>query len=109
MLDPSRYDPDYYESIKDDYPVLYISELAFDGKHYIHTQYDNGRKIVQTYAYLVLSYKPADVKNPLDPEGGTPVYMLSDDPDGSYYDWMRAITSSSVISNFKRSWPIYSE
>ncbi len=109
LLDPSHYDPDYYESIKDDYPVLYISELTFDGKHYIHTQYDNGKKIVQTYAYLVPSYKPANPSRPNDTEGSTLVYMLSDDPNGSFNDWMRAIASSSVINNFKRSWPIYSE
>ncbi|MBQ8496156.1 MAG: hypothetical protein IJ489_01710 [Clostridia bacterium] len=109
LLAPSHYDPDYYESIKDDYPVLYISELTFDGKHYIHTQYDNGKKIVQTYAYLVPSYKPADAKKPNDSERSTLVYMLSDDPNGSFNDWMRAITSSSIVSNFKRTFPIYSE
>ena len=32
--DPSRYDPEYYESIKDDYPCLFIQDLSFDGEQY---------------------------------------------------------------------------
>lgn len=109
LLDPSHYDPNYYEEIKDDYPKLFISELTFDGEKYHHIQYENGKKIVATYAYLVRSYKPADPRKPNDTEGSTLVYMLSDAPDASFNDWIRATASSSVFGDFKRCWPIYSE
>ena len=26
--DPSRYDPDYYESVKDDYPMMFLKDLS---------------------------------------------------------------------------------
>ncbi|MBQ7309732.1 MAG: hypothetical protein IJW87_06085 [Clostridia bacterium] len=109
LLDPSNYDPSYYEEIKGDYPKLFISALTFDGEKYQHIQYENGEKIVATYAYLVQSYKPANPRRPHDTEGSTLVYMLSDAPDGSYYDWLVATTSSSVLIDRKRCWPIYTE
>ena len=50
--DPSRYDPDYYESIKDDYPLLYLSDLSFDGKTYTVSGLEDGERWTYTYSYL---------------------------------------------------------
>lgn len=50
--DPSRYDPDYYESIKDDYPLLYLSDLSFDGKAYTVSGLEDGERWTYTYSYL---------------------------------------------------------
>lgn len=50
--DPSRYDPDYYESIKDDYPLLYVSNLSFDGKAYTVSGLEDGERWTQTYSHL---------------------------------------------------------
>lgn len=50
--DPSRYDPDYYESIKDDYPLLYVSDLTFDGKVYTVSGLEDGERWTQTYSHL---------------------------------------------------------
>jgi hypothetical protein len=30
--DPSQYSKEYYAEIRDDYPVLYIMELSYDGE-----------------------------------------------------------------------------
>lgn len=50
--DPSRYDPEYYESIKDDYPMLYVSDLSFDGKTYTVSGLESGERWEQSYSYL---------------------------------------------------------
>ena len=51
--DPSRYDPDYYESIKEDYPILFIQDLLFDGKEYSIRWYEDGEEIIETYSVLM--------------------------------------------------------
>lgn len=50
--DPSRYDPEYYESIKDEYPLLYVSDLAFDGKAYTVSGLEDGERWTYTYSHL---------------------------------------------------------
>lgn len=53
--DKSHYSEEYYEEIKDDYPVLYVKELIFDGSQYeIHLFDDNGEIIVRRgYEYMI--------------------------------------------------------
>lgn len=51
--DPSRYDPDYYESVKDDYPLLYILDLSFDGESYTLRHFEDGEEIIRNYVYLM--------------------------------------------------------
>lgn len=51
--DPSRYAPEYYESVKDDYPLLFILDLAFDGASYTLTGIENGERWTKPYACLV--------------------------------------------------------
>lgn len=50
--DPSRYDPEYYESIKDDYPLLYVSDLTFEGKAYTVSSLEDGVRHERTFSYL---------------------------------------------------------
>lgn len=50
--DPSRYDPEYYESIKDDYPLLYVSDLTFDGKAYTVSSLEDGERLKRTFSCL---------------------------------------------------------
>ncbi|MDE6747900.1 MAG: hypothetical protein K2K21_02375 [Lachnospiraceae bacterium] len=52
-LDPSKCDPEYYKSAKDDYPVLFIRDLIFDGTSYTIRGYDEGHENVKTYKYLM--------------------------------------------------------
>jgi hypothetical protein len=50
--DPSRYSPEYYEEIKDDYPVLFIMDLSFDGTAYSLYSIENGIEYSQRFNYL---------------------------------------------------------
>lgn len=51
--DSSRYDPEYYESVKDDYPCLYIQDLSYDGEHYTICWYENDEEIIKNYSYIM--------------------------------------------------------
>lgn len=51
--DPSHYSEEYYEEIKDDYPILYINDLSFNGKKYIIESIEEGQLISKEYKYLV--------------------------------------------------------
>ncbi|MDO0826045.1 hypothetical protein [Desulfosporosinus nitroreducens] len=51
--EPSQYSEEYYEEIRDEYPVLYIKDLSFDGKKYIIEGVEDGKLISKEYKYLV--------------------------------------------------------
>lgn len=51
--DPLQYSKEYYEEIKDDYPVLYIHDLSFDGKKYMIESIEDGQLFSKDYTYLV--------------------------------------------------------
>lgn len=50
--DPSRYDPDYYESIKDDYPMMFLKDLSYDGERFTSVSYEEGERLEQSYSLL---------------------------------------------------------
>ncbi len=49
---PDQYSPELYEEIKDDYPVLYINDLKYDGEKYIHYYKDAGKYYKTEYKYM---------------------------------------------------------
>ena len=51
--DASHYSKELYEELKDEYPMLYIKELSFDGSEYTITWYEDEQRITNTYTYLV--------------------------------------------------------
>lgn len=51
--DPSQYSEELYEEIKDDYPVLYIKDLNFNGEKYILEGYEDGQMNSREYKYLM--------------------------------------------------------
>ena len=51
--DPSRYDPEYYESVKDDYPKLFIQDLTYDGAAYTLRWFEEDGEIIETYQCLM--------------------------------------------------------
>lgn len=51
--DPSHYDPAYYESIKNDYPQMYIFELVYDGKMFSVSHYEGEELYQAEYKYLM--------------------------------------------------------
>ncbi len=50
--DPSRYDPDYYESVKDDYPMMFLKDLSYDGERFTTLSYEEGQRHEETYSFL---------------------------------------------------------
>jgi hypothetical protein len=55
LLDKSHYSAKLYSDIKNDYPVLYIKDLSFDGKKYTIEEMDTdtGKKVSKEYTYLM--------------------------------------------------------
>lgn len=51
--DPSHYDPTYYESIKDDYPKMYIFELVYKGGTFSVSHYEEEKLYQSEYKYLM--------------------------------------------------------
>lgn len=90
--DPSHYDPDYYESIKDDYPALYIQDLSFDGEKYTLRQYEDGKEIVESYDYLMKYNEPA--MSPYAVFDSTEEYILTNDNTVTYQNILKSMFSS---------------
>jgi hypothetical protein len=91
--DPERYSPEHYEEIKDDYPVLYIQDLKFDGKNYNLYFVEDGHEYSFTYKYM----KKIEGK----PSSSTAVYsdyiyyvLLNDDTVTAWEQIERSIFSS---------------
>ncbi len=53
--DPSRYAPELYEEIKDEYPKLFVNDLIFDGKQFTIDGFEDedGRLLSRTYKYMM--------------------------------------------------------
>lgn len=51
--DPSHYDPAYYESIKNEYPKMYILELAYNGETFCVSHYEEEKLYQSEYKYLM--------------------------------------------------------
>ena len=92
--DPDRYDPAYYEEIKDDYPVLYIQDLKFDGSSYNLSWSEGEEKYSRTYKYLK--------KFTGEPSSSTAIFfdyiyyvLLNDDTVNTWEQIERGIFSSS--------------
>ena len=50
---PSSYSKEYYKAIKDDYPVIYIKDLSYDGEKYKIEGIEDGQMITKEYKYMV--------------------------------------------------------
>lgn len=53
LRDPSRYGEEYYESIKDEYPKMFVHDLSFDGEQYTLRWFEETEEIVRTYPCLL--------------------------------------------------------
>ena len=59
--DPSRYDPDYYEEVKDTYPHLFIHQLIFIYNWGYSWQWcEDGELLERRYSYLLRMEDPPD-------------------------------------------------
>lgn len=52
-LNPERCDPTYYAAYKEDYPVLYINELTYDGEAFTLRWEEQDKQYERTYRYLM--------------------------------------------------------
>lgn len=52
LEDSSHYSKEYYETVKDDYPVLYINDLSFNGNKYTVKGYAEGKNYEKEYNYM---------------------------------------------------------
>ena len=87
-----NYDEAYYDSIKDDYPKMYILDLEFDGEKYIWTSYSDEEPRVYEYKYL-MRYEEND-----PPESATfnsaVYYVLVNENTYTLRDIQRSLFSS---------------
>jgi hypothetical protein len=105
--DPSRYDPGYYEQIKDEYPKLYVNDLSFDGKQFTIDGLENedGHLISKTFKYM-MKYEGA-------PKSDTALYyaytyyVLVND-DTLTWDDIEWGMLSSVAGSFIDHYKVYS-
>lgn len=52
-LDEDECSPEYYEAEKDNYPVMYVKDLFFDGQTYTIRWYEDGEEVVRKFKYLI--------------------------------------------------------
>lgn len=52
-LDNQNISEELYNEIKEDYPVLYLSDLSYDGKNYITYTKENGEEYKGEYPFLM--------------------------------------------------------
>lgn len=93
-LDEEQCDPEYYESVKDEYPVLYIQELTYKDDSYTIRWFEEGEEIKKTYKYLM--------KYEGEPESETALYesyvryVLTNDNTVTWEQIWRGMISSQL-------------
>lgn len=92
--DPSRYDPEYYESIKDDYPLLYVSDLTFDGEAYTVSSLEDGKRLERTFSHL--KYFEGEAETPGAVYDAYIRYVLVNDDAVTWDRLMRGMHSSRL-------------
>lgn len=92
--DPSAYDEEYYESIKDEYPILFIQDLTYDGNEYTIRWYEDGEEIVETYPYLMKYEGEADSETAL--YKSYVEYILTNDDTVTREDLLYGLFSSEA-------------
>ena len=93
-LDEEQCDPEYYESVKDEYPVLYIQKLTYKDDSYTIRWFEEGEEIKKTYKYLM--------KYEGEPESETALYesylryVLTNDNTVTWEQIWRGLASSKL-------------
>ena len=93
-LDEEQCDPEYYESVKEEYPVLYIQEVTYKDNSYTIRWFEEGKEIKKTYKYLM--------KYEGEPESETALYesylryVLTNDNTVTWEQIWRGMISSQL-------------
>jgi hypothetical protein len=83
--------PEHYEEIKDQYPVLYVTDLSYDGRRYSTYSVIEGKEYQETWPYLnhyTGEARPGAAFSRYD------CYILVKDKDVTYEALERALLSS---------------
>ena len=97
--DKAQYSPELYEEIKDDYPMLFISKLFYDGEKYT-LQYYNESKLY-TYEYAHLLERIGWSKNA---SVAAHIVVIANQEDFSYRDIIGSMISSSSEAWIDYQW-----
>lgn len=94
-LDQEGYSEQYYEAFKEDYPVLYLKELAYDGNVYTLKWAEGSTEYVREYQYLMYytGEAPAAKKASYDT---VLRYVLTNDDQVSWEDLQKGLYSSQL-------------
>ena len=98
---PSRYDPAYYESIKDDYPKMYILELVYNGETFCVSQYEEEMLYQSEYKYLMRYEGKAETHQATFTSYIR--YVLVDDDKVTWNDIVHGMLSSQSGANIPHS------
>lgn len=104
--DPSSYSKEYYEEVKDDYPMEYTSELSFDESGYTITSLDEEESYVKNYPYMV--YFEEVAPTPDATYEMHYMYILVHDESVTWQDIWKGMISSQA-GNHVDHYPVYSD
>ena len=90
----SWYDPDYYASIKDDYPNMSLEDLSYDGEEFTSVFYQEGKRCEQNYSLLRRFEEEA--QSNLLPYDPCLSYILTDDAEATYDQLFGSLVSSRL-------------
>lgn len=89
---PSQYAPELYEDIKDDYPVLYIQDLTYDGTEYTLYSVEDDKEYRYRYSYMKKFEGPYDGLTSTSREEVR--YVLVNDAEVTWEEIFRGMVSS---------------
>lgn len=104
--DSSHYSKEYYESIKDDYPVLYVKDLSFDGNKYRLEGFEDSKLYEKEYNYM-MKYE-GEPRSPSAVFSKYTRYVLVNDNTATWEDIEDGAVSSqsgAYIDNY----PVYTD
>lgn len=99
-LDSETTDPEYYEAEKENYPVIYLAELAFDGEVYNIKVWNSDKTVLdcdKTYKYLMHYTAKSSLPNAEMPKYDH--YILVNDNNVTYEEIEYGLLSSRLGDN----------
>ena len=92
--DPSRYSPEHYEEIKDDFPVLYVMDLSYDGTTYTLYSIEDGIEYSPQFRYLKHFTEESPPISAIYTK--REIYILVNDNEVTWEQIQRGLASSQI-------------
>lgn len=92
---PSGYDPEYYESIKDDYPLMFVRNLSYDGERFAVVRYKDVQRLDSSHS-LLRRFEEESRSNAEDYDAYV-FYVLTDDAEITYDQLWAPLDSSQCL------------